>query len=183
MIRLLPALCLSAFLFIGCTTRAQLSYKPVVPVQESKNIALKLENFSDERREKETVGAIRNLYGMPIVTIKTDSDVPQWMSYALKSELTNAGYDILDNSQYVIEGRIKRVSSSAHFLYHGSIRVEIALRKDGKVVFSKFYKTDKGGGINWIASPAQCMNTLERNLQTVCKQFINDLSEHFYTKE
>jgi len=155
----------------------------VIPVQESKNIALQLKSFDDERKDKESVGSIRNLYGMPIITIKTDSDVPQWMSSALKAELTNAGYDVLDSARYVIEGKIKKVFSSTYFMYHGELLVDIALKSDGTVIFQKSYNTNKGGGINWIASPSQCMNTLERNLQTVCKQFINDLGEHLAAKK
>ena len=178
MVRSFAITSICALFFVGCTTKAQLTYHPVIPTQKAKNIGLKVESFDDQRQRKLAVGAIRNLYGMPIITIKTDSNVPDWISTAFKAELTNAGYDMIeDNSQYVIEGKILNVFSNAHFMYQGNLLVEIALKKDRAIVFEKQYETNKNRGINWIASPTQCMNALENNLQEVCKQFINDLNE------
>lgn len=170
-------------LLTSCTTKAHLGYIPKYPIQASNNIQLVVEPFNDHRKKVDEIGSHRNLYGMPIIKVKTDDSVPDWMTGAFKAELTNAGYTILEKDQssdYEIEGKIHQVYATTYFIYHGRMRVEIALKKNNSVLFQKEYQTKESGGANWMASPAGCANTIEINLQEICRQFIEDLSDFLH---
>ncbi|MCF7806662.1 MAG: hypothetical protein K9M07_04765 [Simkaniaceae bacterium] len=171
----------SLLLLAGCTTRAHLSYHPIIPSQEPNHIALNVPTFDDAREYGQYVGALRNGLWMPVVKIHTDDSIPGWMTNAFKTELTNAGYTILDeedNSHYVLEGKILHAFAHTYFIYHGKMHIQISLKHNSDVIFQKDYVTKKSGGINWMASPAHCMNTLEFNLQEICQQFITDFNQY-----
>jgi hypothetical protein len=177
-------LIISIFCFTACTTKAPLGYTPVIEKQEENHISLKIEEFDDLRAEGQKIGALRNGFGMPIVKIITDESVPNWVTNAFKMELTNAGYSIVDThsaDSYLIEGKIIKAFASSYVLYHGSMVVEIFLKKNDQVIFQKIYKTHENGGANWIGQASMCAETLKYNLQEICKRFITDLNLHLKT--
>lgn len=175
-------ICGIASLFVGCTHKVHLGYTPICPPREKNNIELAMNAIQDTRKTKDQVGAMRNIYWMPLVTIKTDDSVPNWVSSALKQELTNVGYTVKDDADYKINGTIHRLSVNSHFLYHGRLAIELQLLKNNQTIFSRTYSTKKTPGINWFAQATTCLRTLEMNLQEVCKQFIHDLDQHTLAK-
>ena len=65
-------ICLSS-----CTRTVSLGYAPVIEMQKENHIAMKVDNFEDSRSKKsQQVGALRNGYGMPIVKLVTDENIP-----------------------------------------------------------------------------------------------------------
>ena len=162
----------------GCTTKTSLGYTSVIEKQENKNISLKIEEFEDKRPDGQQVGALRNLYGMPIVKIVTDDNIPNWVMNAFKIELTNAGYSIANadsSPDYLIEGKIIKAFASTYFIYHGRMTIEISLKRGEDIVFQKVYETKKDGGVNWIGQSSMCAETLKYNLQEICKRFEEDI--------
>ncbi len=168
-------------LLTGCTKKVDLSYTPIYPTQSPNNIQLVVNSFKDNRVDQQEIGSHRNLYGMPIIKIKTDDSVPNWMTDAFKAELTNAGYTILNQDQgsdYEIEGKIHQVYTTSYMIYHGRMHVEITLKQNDAIIFQKEYRTKEHGGINWFATNSGSTNTLELNLQAICRQFIEDFSTY-----
>lgn len=171
---------ISLLTLTGCTTKAHLGYHPVIPKKAANHITVDVATFDDARKQGQYVGALRNLYGMPIVKIHTDDSVPNWIADAFKVELGNAGYTILtneDEADYTLEGKILHAFAHTYFIYHGKMHVQIALKDKDRIVFQKEYETNKSAGFNWVNSSAQCMNALEFNLQEVCTQFIEDFEQ------
>lgn len=167
-------------LLSSCTTKVHLGYTPTIEKQEANNIPIAITPFDDIRAKKAVVGALRNLYGMPLVKIVTNDSVPHWVTTAFKTELSNAGYQIADHTSdqsYTIEGKILKVFASAYFIYHGRMEVEISLKKGPEILFTKLYQTKESPGINWAAQSSTCVRTLELNLQKICQQFVTDINQ------
>ncbi|NGX41224.1 MAG: hypothetical protein KR126chlam4_01063 [Candidatus Anoxychlamydiales bacterium] len=175
----LPIISLFIIFLSGCTSMIHLGYTPAINKCETNNIALQVTTIDDQRTNKKTIGALRNLYGMPIVKIATNDNVPDWVTNALKLELSNAGYIIDEkgsDANYLIEGKLLHAFASTYFIYHGRMKIDISLKRDDNVIFHKVYATKKSHGVNWIVQTSICAKTLELNLQEVCKRFITDLN-------
>lgn len=163
-----------------------MDYSALIEPQQKNHLNLKIEDFGDERSEGQKIGAFRNGLGMPIVKIITDDNIPGWVTKALKVELNNAGYSIINEGSpdnYLIEGKIIKVFAHAYILYHGRIDVQISVKKNNRLIFQKVYMSDKNGGINWFPLTSVCANTLKRNLQIVCKNFINDINHYLLVQD
>lgn len=167
----------SAIILTGCSTKTHLvEYTPTIKQQESNNIGLTINQIDDMRVKKKKVGALKNLYGMPIVKIITEDDLSIWVTNALKTELSNAGYSIGEEKDYSIEGKVFQAYATSYFIYQGKMEVEFTLKQNDKIILRKNYKTNVDNGINWFSLPKSCMKTLSFNLQEICKQFINDIN-------
>jgi hypothetical protein len=166
-------------LLTGCSTKVNLTYHPVIEKQTDTGLALCVNHFEDVRPVKDQVGSIRNVFGMPVIRLVTDDKVPEWMSQALMAELSRTGYKIVEDNHaanYEIEGKIATASATSYLMYHGKMHVELVVKQEGNEIFRKCYKTAESGGANWAAQASSCVNTLELNLQEICRQFISDLN-------
>lgn len=165
----------------GCATvKDTLGYAPVIEQQKKNDIALCVNTFEDVRSDKKYIGEIRDLFGIPVGEITTEDNVPNWIRNALKLELTNAGYSILDASttdNYLIEGKIIKVFTKGRFGHRGYMTVEISLKKGDEVLFQKTYDTAKKDGLG-AYEYASCTEVLKYNLQEVCRNFISDANQH-----
>ncbi len=171
----------SMLLLTGCSTTTYLGYTSVLEQSKSNSITLNLNSFEDARESKKKIGSLKNGYGIPIVHIYADNSVSDWVTSALASELKNAGYSMLDDSntlgKYVIEGVILKAYASSYMTYNGKLRVEITVKENGVEIFRKLYATKCRAGVNVIAQSSKVAKALELNLQKVCTQFISDLNE------
>lgn len=163
----------------GCKTQVPLNYEPIHQKCAPNNISVTIPSFKDSRKNPKVVGSKRNAYGMPIIKIITEDNVSDWVTNALKTEMSNAGYMMTDtylNSIYEVTGTILKVYATTYFIYHGRMSILVTIQKEGKQVFEKLYNTKISGGINWFATNKSCANTLKINLQEVCTQFIKDFN-------
>jgi len=163
----------------GCTTKLSLAYEPILEKSETNNTQVSVNAFEDVRENVHFVGVNRNVYYMPIVKIITEDNVSEWVTNALKLEMSNAGYSIVNDPfipAYEVKGVLLEAFTSTYFIYHGKMQITISVQKDSKEVFAKTYLTKESGGINWFARNKSCAKTLELNLQEICKQFINDFN-------
>jgi len=169
---------------VSCTTRVKdtLGYAPVIEQQGKNRIGLFVNTFNDVRTDKEYIGEGKNLFGIPIIEITTEDNVPNWVCNALKTELTHAGYSILDDmpaeDTYLIEGKIIQAFTSAYFGQSAYMTIEIFLKKGNETIFQKTYETHKNGDHLDLFEYATCTELLKYNLQEVCRNFIADTNEH-----
>jgi hypothetical protein len=139
---------------------------------------VKVGEFEDGRSEPQKIGAMKNIWGMTVVSVMTDDSVPEWMTKALATELTQAGYSVVDHKDgYRVEGKVIEAFTNTAFIYEGSLSIDLSLKKGDEVVFRKIYSTDEDGGLNWLDRPAMTAETLEINLQEICRQFIADIND------
>jgi len=166
----------------GCafgTRRPTLNYTVALPSEPQNNIAIKVNEFTDERTwNKEKIGDVKNAYGMRCAEIIPQNSVVAWVTDALKKELVNAGYNISDNQAVssVAQGAVLEAYVDAYWNYGGRVRLKVALKKDGKDVLNKEYSVQKNCGINMAARAASYAKTLEMTLQEVMKQVIPDIN-------
>jgi uncharacterized lipoprotein YajG len=172
-------LAMSALFISGCASNVHLGYSPTILLQEQNSIPVSVKTFEDEREEREKIGVVRNLYGMPFSQIKTQDNVPEWVTNAFKTELARAGYHIAQDdrsSPYVLEGKIFEAYASSWLTYTGSVKVEIVLKKGQEIILQKTYDISEGNGMNFAMQTSSCVEALERSLQVLCRQFIDDVN-------
>ncbi|MBS0615705.1 MAG: hypothetical protein JSR58_04040 [Verrucomicrobia bacterium] len=183
----------SVLCLAGCSpakVRDNLSYSPVIETQEKKQITLALETFEDKRSEGKIIGNFKDILGITLAEITTEQNIPQWITNAIKTELSNAGYSVVDaplSDGYSINGNILRVFNKVRFGRDSSVVVEIALKKGQEVVFNKTYETHSNGTINctdgdktWkeYTTPSE---GFKLNLQEICREVITDLNRELFS--
>lgn len=177
------SLVIISLLFIsGCAwgnRQILLSYSPVSSPQPQNNISLRIVPFGDKRTIKDTVGYSRNAYGMRCAKIIPQNSVSEWVTNALKAELTNMGYSISEQevTSNVIEGDVFDVFCDTYFTYDGSIGIKVVLKRDGKIALEKQYSAKKSGGVNWAATGKTFAKTLEMTLQDALRQAVFDINK------
>lgn len=176
-------LCLS-----GCafgTRKPMLTYTTTLPAVSKNNIAVKVLPFKDERTwSKDKIGDVKNAYGMRCADIIPQNNVSEWITDALKKELSNAGYSVSDDSTVsnTIEGAVLEVYTDAYWNYGGRVRLSIALKRGGKMLFHKQYSAEKNCGMQWAATAASFAKTLELTLQDAMQQIIPDINKSLVDK-
>ncbi len=142
-----------------------------------KNIVVYVENFKDERTEKNVIGNVRNGWGLKTADVVTDTDIAQWVTNALKSELGNGGYVVAkDRTEIVAGGEVLTVYCDSYLQYEGNVTLGVVLKKGDQVLIDKKY-TGKATNLNWAATAKSYGLTVEQSLQNAMKQIISDINE------
>ncbi len=171
------------FFVSGCcfgNRRPLLTYSPVLAPQPKNSIALKITAFEDKRTIKDIVGSLRDVTsGFRFGKVIPQNSVTEWITDALKAELTNAGYSISDqeNTPNVIEGEVFGVFCDAAFTYDGSIGIKVTLKRNDKVVLEKQYSAKKSRIGNYAMTGRAFAKTLEMTLQETLKQAVSDINK------
>ncbi len=186
-IKLVCYFSLLALFLTSCSTKTSLTYESIIQEQPKNHICVAVNNFQDTRLTPGKIGALRNGYGMPLVKITTDDDVPTWMKAALEKELISAGYTITvkEDDDYHIKGKILKLSSGTYFTYSGEISIEMSLNQNNKVLLEKQYISKENVGMCWQPSPfinsskqaMKCSEALSRSLQEIYRQFVSDVNQ------
>jgi uncharacterized lipoprotein YajG len=186
--------CVLAIFLTSCSTKTSLSYNPIIEERPKNHICVTVDSFQDTRSQPQKIGALRNGYGMPIVKITTDDDVPTWMKTALEEELANAGFTVINKEKedtYYIKGSILRISSGTYLTYSGKISMEMTLNQGSNVLLKKQYTSKENDGRCWILTPfinsrrqaSKCSKALSYSLQEIYKQFIADVNQEIYNQQ
>ena len=177
-------ICSVIFYFSGCafgTRHPLLEYKPVTAKSQPKNIAVYVENFKDERTEKNLIGNVRNGWGLKTADVVTDTNVSDWITNALKAELGNGGYVVAkDRTELVTGGEVLTVYCDSFMQYEGNVTVSVVLKKGDQVLIDKKY-TGKATNLNWAATAKSYGLTLEQSLQNVMKQITSDINQKLHS--
>lgn len=162
----------------GCafgTRRPILEYSPITSIRPSNNIVLQVIQLEDNRSDKNIIGNVRNAWGMKTADVVTDTNISRWITSALKSELKNAGYTVVDeNSENEIKGEVTRVYCDALLNYEGEVSIKIVLNRGGEGLLNKIY-SGKASALNWAATAKSYGVILQRSLQQAMNQVITDV--------
>jgi len=191
----LALLLLLSFTLGGCafgTREAMLRYPPqseggAIPAAHAattpqfKKTKILLLTFSDQRQDKQIVGAVRNGFGMHTATVVALNDVQEWVSEAVKRELTNAGYAVTTQSAgsqslATLSGDIIEVFCEAYFKYRGQVSLDVKVSKNGKDILNKLYVGKGSAGTNWAATSDAYAQSLSLALADALKHMVVDLN-------
>jgi hypothetical protein len=138
--------------------------------------------FTDVRTEQRFVGEVRNGYGMHTADVAAVNNVPNWISEAVKTELTAAGYSVItpesaDNtaSVSVLSGEITRVYCDMYLTYKGEVNFLASVRKDKTDILYRPYSGKGSAGVVWGATGESFGQSLALALSDAIKQLLADL--------
>ena len=164
----------------GCafgTRHPLLTYTPLAKSSEPRNISVYVEPFKDERTERNVIGHVRNGWGMKTADVVTDTDISQWVTDALKTELGNGGYVVVkDRTDLVAGGEVITVYCDSFMQYEGTVTLGAILKKNGETLIDKKY-TGKATNLNWAATAKSYGLTLDKSLQNAMQQIIADINQ------
>ncbi len=176
----LPIVLLPVIALAGCafgTRHPLLDYKPLAKSAGPRNIAVYVENFKDERTEKNVIGHVRNGWGIKTADVVTDTNISEWITNALKSELGNSGYVVAkDRTDIQAGGEVLTVYCDSFMLYEGKVQIEMVLKRKDEILLNKKY-LGKASNMNWAATAKSYGLTVEQSLQNVMKQVVDDINQ------
>jgi hypothetical protein len=179
----------------GCAfgaRRATLHYPPAAepgagtaraaPAAAASKAEIALAPFADGRTDKKQVGSVRNGFGMPTADVVTNDSVPDWVTGAVRTELTKAGYRVIDNNgdaptTPTLAGDITNVWCDAYFTYLGEVNLNVRLRRGSQDLLNKSYMGHGGAGMNWGATAEAYGQTLAIALADALMQLVIDLDK------
>lgn len=165
-------------LITGCAiaTRPVLIYSPVTPVKPRNNMAIQVKRFHDNRLNKSVIGHMRSGFGFKTFEVVTQTNVAEWATSALTSELSNAGYDVVaKDSSSELAGEIFGAYCDAYLSYEGLAEIKVSLKKDNKIILDKTY-AGRAQEINWAATGEGYASTLKSALQNAISQVVADVN-------
>lgn len=148
----------------------------------SKKAEISLGTFIDQRKDKNIVGTVRNGWGMRTADVVATNDVTEWISNAIKIELTTAGYSVVEKpleSQAILSGDITNVFCDMYLTYEGSVSLYVKLFRDGNEMLSKLYVGNGSTGVAWAGTAEAFGQSLSMALSDALKQLIADLNKMF----
>lgn len=191
-------LVLSGFfsLITGCafgTRRANLTYMPAPgtrglgPTAAMASTAptapgapLVLVQFADQRSDKRAIGEVRNGWGMRTADVVAETDVAEWVTQAVMTELEKTGYKIAKvntpTTAPVLTGDILTVYCTALFSYEGEVSFFARVKKDGEEILARRYTGKGSAGLNWAATSSGYADSLTLALANAIHELVADLN-------
>ena len=159
------------------TRRPVLSYTAITPSSPSNGIPIYVAPFSDERFDKDLIGYMRNGYGMRTAKVITETNLSDWVTDALKAELANAGYTVVDKDPDAaqVSGEILQVFCDAFWMYEGKVELDVSLRQgDAEILREKYRGTSQD--VNIAGTSKSYALTLEKSLQNLLRDVVRDVN-------
>lgn len=135
----------SVFVFVGialflsgCSHKCALTYTPVIEKQPSNHIVISLNEIEDQRENKETIAYLRNIYFMPIGKVQSIQSPQSWISYAIETELNQAGYhvDIFEEAdKYSITGDLYHLFIDSYLITRVNIKIGFSILEDEPIPY------------------------------------------------
>lgn len=183
----------------GCAfgdRRVTLSYPPekgaeksgsgvaeAAPLSTATGKTIYLRKFDDQRTKQE-IGEVRNGWGAKTADVIAENDVRKWISEALKTELEEAGYNVITNAggdvpsaEPELGGEILTVYCTALMSYEGEVSFFAYVTKEDKELLRKRYTGKGSAGTNWGASAKSYGQSLSMALSEAIKSLLNDLDD------
>ncbi|MDD5679732.1 MAG: YajG family lipoprotein [Candidatus Omnitrophica bacterium] len=156
------------------TLKPFLKYSPITPSSLSNNITIQVSQFADTRSE-DIIGNIRDNHGNKTADVVTDTNISEWVTDAVKSELKNAGYTIVEEkAMCTISGEVLKVCCDVSPYYEGEVRLKVTVKKDNNTLFDKMY-SGRVTDLNWGSTAKSCGIILERSLQQAMHRIVTDV--------
>lgn len=185
------------FLFVavalaGCafgTRQATLTYPPatvhqaVVADAATKNTTIILNKFGDERSDKSVVGTVRNGFGMRTADVVASSDVSDWVTKAVGTELRANGYRVVsaspetinDPKAIVVSGSVLNAFCDMYMSYTGQVSLLTKVTKGSNGMVAKHYSGEGSAGLAVAATGESFAESLSLALRDALKKFMADL--------
>jgi hypothetical protein len=190
-------LCWGAILIFatGCafgTRHAQITYPPVgetenlaaAPPAGSSRGRIALQPFQDGRGDKSLVGNVRNGLGMKTADVVCDNaDLAELVTYAVRTELRKAGYEVVDvkssnsNGTLVLSGSLTEMYCDAYFAYDGRVTLSVRIERDGRQVLQGDFAGKGSVGMNWAATGSSYGDSLSLALKQAIDAMIQQLPD------
>lgn len=170
----------------GCafgTRKLDLQYEVTTQPGTPKNIDIHVSDFKDERTEKDVVGHVRNGYGMKTAKIIAQKEVTGWIKEALKLELKNIGYNVVEaeTAPINVRGEVITVYVTSMMMYEGKVVLEVNVDVSGQEIYTQKYEgTDES--VSFAMTAKGYANTLKKALQKALKEVVHDI-DRTITKE
>ena len=185
------------FLFVaaalaGCafgTRQASLTYPPAAVEQAAvsdavtKKTTIVLNKFGDERTDKSIVGTVRNGFGMRTADVVPTTEVSDWVTKAVGTELRANGYRVVSGSPenvndpkvVAISGSVLNAFCDMYMSYTGQVSLLTKVRKGNNEVITKHYNGDGSAGLAVAATGEYFAESLSLAFQDALKQLMDDL--------
>ena len=179
------------FLFVaaalaGCafgTRQASLTYPPAAVEQAAvsdavtKKTTIVLNKFGDERTDKSIVGTVRNGFGMRTADVVPTTEVSDWVTKAVGTELRANGYRVVSGSpENVNDPKVVAISGSVLNAFcdmYMSLLTKV--RKGNNEVITKHYNGEGSAGLAVAATGESFAESLSLALRDALKKFMADL--------
>jgi len=166
----------------GCAFASRktfLQYTTVTPVKSANNITIEVPVFEDDRPNKDVIGNRKNVFGAETANIFSEVNVSEWITNALKSELENAGYKVVEiKAKNKIHGIVMNVYCNTIVNYNGEVSIKVSLKAKSDILFDKVYSgksSDLSGVV--VQSLKSYRNVLEKSLQDAMVQVVEDVDK------
>jgi hypothetical protein len=143
-----------------------------------------LVQFTDLRANKELIGEVLNAYGMRTADVYAENDARDWITDAIRLELENAGYTVVDRESAgaspeipVLSGEVLTVFCTAYFSYDAEISFLTRVEKGGEEILTKRYSGTGTAGVNWAATERSYGESLSLALSNAIGNMIADLEQ------
>ena len=185
------------FLFVaaalaGCafgTRQAALTYPPatveqaVVSDAVTKKTTIVLNKFSDERTDKSVVGTVRNGFGMRTADVVATTEVSDWVTKAVGTELRANGYRVVSGSTenlndpkvVAVSGSVLNAFCDMYMSYTGQVSLQAKVNKGNNEVITKHYNGEGSAGLAVAATGESFGASLSLALRDALKKFMADL--------
>jgi hypothetical protein len=176
----LAALSLSACAF--GTRYAELHYPPkdatpigVAPPEGAKG-KVGIVTFSDLRSESD-VGEVRNGWGMHTASVVASSDVPAWVTEAVRYELEQRGFAVeilktapAEPGALWLQGQVLNVYCRGYAKYEGEVDVLVRISRGTTTVSEHRYDGKDSSSLNWAVTSSGYSECLVSSLQIAARQ-------------
>jgi hypothetical protein len=166
------------FSISGCafgTRHLTLGYQKGSVAKPQNNVAIYVKPFIDDRVDKENVGRVRNGWGLECAKIVTETNISEWVTSAMRTELNNLGYTVTNyDTKNRVEGSVVEVNVTSMMMYEGKVIVEVDLLQDNKEIFSRKYQGVEQT-MNWASTAKSYGVTLEKSLGKAIAEAANDI--------
>jgi hypothetical protein len=170
-----------AWLFIvllpGCGTlsgRMWLKYGSSIEPRPSKKVTISVPEFADARtvEDKGVLGKVCSAFTCQ--SYFTKDNVPHWVTDAVKVDLKNSGYDVVDGqpSEFTLEGKILEVFRTG---YRSSVILQVVLKKESSPLFDKRYQKDN---FNMLLGSGGLRNALKEDIHSLIADIDNMTTAH-----
>ncbi|MGN6319405.1 YajG family lipoprotein [Trinickia sp.] len=193
-----PTMLGAALLLGGCvlgTRNPTLTYPPAsdsrhAPVAQAaeksspRNIQIFLQPLADERSDKGTVGTTRNAFGMRMADVVPKNDVSEWVTQAMKTELENSGYTVVEgkpqagasSTSIAVSGEILNVFCDMYMSYTGQVSLVVRLKRGDAELLNKHYAGEGSAGLAVAATSESYARSLALALSSALQKFVADLN-------
>lgn len=184
--------CLLAALASGCafgTRHVYLSNVSIAAIgsgQPAKKGTVFVPLPKDLRVEKQSVGCVRNGWGMRTAEVVSNGDVLVWVQECVAQGLSNCGYTVVKEGRkekssypasscdFVVSLTVDKVFCEGYMKYQAEILVAAEVIADGKVVDRRNYK-GAASSMNWAATCSGYQETIEAAMKHCLEQMIPDV--------